>query len=65
MPAEQRAEAQQAQLEERQRRLGDVAESALTEVASLHLPAGEDGSSELRMATGEPKASLQQDLGGI
>ena len=51
-PAELRAEVQNAQLEERQRRLAAVAESALHEAASLHAPVAEGASSELRLATG-------------
>ena len=47
---------QGAQLEERQQRLAEVAESALAEAASLHAPVSDGASSELRLATGALEA---------
>ncbi|CAK0787894.1 hypothetical protein CVIRNUC_011116 [Coccomyxa viridis] len=48
---EARAERQMAEVEERQRKLADLAESALTEAASGHMPA-DGGGNELCMAAG-------------
>lgn len=53
-------ERQLGELEERQKRLAAMCESALVEAASGHLPA-DGGASELRLAAGEALGPIHCD----